>query len=73
MEEWLDTRKRGRKAGYNILGDVTEVLDLGLEAPVPFVLGKEGVLVEEAAREVSFRWFVTCSLAPRGGGCTNPE
>jgi len=34
--------------GLFILGDVTEVADLGLQAPVPLVLGKEGVLVEEA-------------------------
>lgn len=43
-----------RETGSNILCDVTEVLDLGLQAPVPFVFGKQRVLVEEPAREVSF-------------------
>lgn len=32
----------------NVLGDVAEVLDLGLQAPVPLVLLEEFVLVEEA-------------------------
>lgn len=31
----------------DVLGDVAEVLDLGLETPVPVVLGEELVLVEE--------------------------
>ena len=30
----------------HILGDVTEVLDLGLQTPVPFVFSQERVLVE---------------------------
>jgi hypothetical protein len=31
----------------SILGDVTEVLDIWLQPPVPFVLHQERVLVEE--------------------------
>lgn len=33
---------------YNVLSNVAEVLDLWLDAPVPIVLGKQFVLVEEA-------------------------
>jgi hypothetical protein len=39
--------------GLFILGDVTEVADLGLQTPVPLVLGEQGVLVEEAICQVS--------------------
>lgn len=35
--------------GKNILSDITEVLDLWLQTPVPFVFHQELVLVEEAA------------------------
>jgi hypothetical protein len=34
--------------GHDILCDVTEILDLGLEAPVPLVFGKERVIIEKA-------------------------
>ena len=43
----------GRVWKEGLLGDVTEVLDLGLQAPVPLVLCKQGVLVEETARHIS--------------------
>ena len=33
-----------------IIGDVTKVLDLRLQAPVPFVLEKKGMLVEESGQ-----------------------
>jgi hypothetical protein len=36
--------------GVLLLSDVTEVLDLWLQTPVPFVLHQEGMLVEEPAK-----------------------
>jgi hypothetical protein len=38
--------KKGRR--QILLGDITEVLDLRLQAPVPLVLEEEGMFVEKS-------------------------
>ena len=48
LANWEGFRLKGPR-GWDILGDVAEVLDLGLQAPVPLVLRKQRVLVEESA------------------------
>ncbi len=42
---------------FHLLGDVTEVLDFWFQTPIPLVLGKEGVLVEEPSSYQ--QWFHT--------------
>jgi hypothetical protein len=60
--------RRGSCIGRHILCEITEVLDLGLQTPVPFVLGKEGVLVEEAMGSSAM-----VNLEHGGGRITYPE
>ncbi len=53
----------------DILGNVAEVLDLGLQTPVPFVLGQEGMFVEEA-RVKAAHGMVTLQATVHDGGIT---
>lgn len=41
-----------KTVGY-ILGDVAEVLDLGLQPPVPLVFSKKGMLVKESETQLA--------------------
>jgi hypothetical protein len=38
-----------------LLGDVTEILDLGLQTPVPFILHQQRMLVEVSVAKLASR------------------
>lgn len=57
-----------REPREDILSDIAEIADLWLQAPVPLVLGKELVLVEESASGQ-----YTVQLEQQSGGVTYPE
>ena len=40
----------------HLLGDVTEILDLGLQTPVPLIFHQERVLVEVSVEENVSKW-----------------
>jgi hypothetical protein len=48
----IDQEKKNVTVGI-LLGDVTEVLDLGLQTPVPLVLHQQRVLVEVSIAELA--------------------
>lgn len=53
----------------DVLSNVAKVLDLGLQAPVPFVLGQKGMLVEESRVEAAHS-VVTLESTVHDGGIT---
>lgn len=54
-----------------LLGDVTEVLDLGLQTPVPLVFHQEGVFVEVSVD--SNQYFLALDGTFQGRKVTYPE